>query len=108
MAKVSFGNFPVQTTEFVIPERMEDWRLTVWAVPPPNVQWSQTTSVGGSVERPARLMNRFELIRVSFVRPQLMLTLLNVMFVPPITWTPSWCIPGALPRQRIEPPPIDR
>src|SRR3954470_4650232 len=105
---VSFSNFAGQSVESVIPERTEFWMFTVCAASPPNEQWSQTTSVGGCVERPAWLMNRFELISRSPGRPQSMRTFRNVIRSPPSTCTPSWWRPGAFAMQRTKPPSISR
>src|SRR4029079_759564 len=105
---VSFGYLAVQSVELATPERTEVWMFTVCAAPPPKTQSTQITSVGGSIERPACLMKRFELISRSPERPQSTVRFRNVIRVPPITWIPSWCRTGPLAKQRTLPPSIER
>ena len=59
---VSFEYFAEQSVESTSPERTDSWMFAVWAAEPPRKQSTQTTSVGGLTDRPARLMKRFELI----------------------------------------------
>ena len=49
---VSFGYFAVQSVDETTPERTEFWMFAVCAASPPRKQSTQTTSVGGWVERP--------------------------------------------------------